>query len=158
MKISQMFPKALIVAIVGLCLGVLPAAQAGDAAKKSKDTVKTNEVSDELPIPLSVFDVSLKPTKDPFFPLSTRQPFPKAVTNAPPSVTASSFVLKGVDWSSHPLALLNNRTVAAGEDAEVTTISGKVKVRCLEIKPTSIILLIKSQSEPLEIFLRKAAQ
>lgn len=159
MNITQIFPKALFVAIAGLSLAVLPVAHAGNPPKKSPETVKTNDLPEELPVPLAVFDYTIHPTKDPFFPLSTRQPFPQPVNNTPPPINASLFVLKGVDGASdHRLALVNNRTVAKGEDAEVTTAAGKVKIHCLEIRPTSVVLRIASQSEPLEIWLRKSAQ
>lgn len=158
MKISQTFPKALIVAVTGFWLGVLPAAHAADPSKKA--TVKTNDAPDELAVPLAVFDYTIKPTKDPFFPLSTRQPFPQVVTNnVAPSINPSLFVLKGVDGPpDRRLVLVNNRTMAKGEDAEVTTTSGRVKVTCLDIRTASVVLRIASQSEPFEIFLRKSAQ
>lgn len=163
MKISRFFPTGLAAAIALLFLAVPPVAHASGAAKDSKKpsaaASKTNMLPEELPVPEAVFDLTIHPTKDPFFPLSTRQAIPQIVTNAPVAFSAASFVLKGVDWSEHhPLALVNNRTLAAGEDAEVTTASGKVKIRCLEIRPTSVILRIPTQSDPLEIFLRKTAQ
>ena len=159
MNITQFFPKALIVAIAGLSLGILPAAHAGNPPKKSTETAKTNDLPEELPVPLAVFDLTVHPTKDPFFPLSTRQPYPQPVNNTPPPINASLFVLKGVDGASdHRLALVNNRTLAKGEDAEVTTAAGKVKIHCLDIRANSVVLSIASQSEPLEIWLRKSVR
>ena len=139
----------------GLVLGKTNAAAA--AATNAIGTA-TNLGPVEVPIPAAVFDLSAKPTKDPFFPLSLRQPV-QIATNATPTFSASVFNLKGLSGSSgHRLALINNRTVAAGEDAEITTSAGKVKIQCVEIKESSVIIRAESQTDPLEVFLRKSAQ
>ncbi len=121
-------------------------------------TAGTNAAPVELPIPLAVFDVASKPTHDPFFPLSLRKPVADT-TNAAPAFSASAFTLKGLSGSTgRRLALINNRTIASGENAEITTPSGKIKIRCLEVKESSVVIRAESQSEPVEIFLRKNAQ
>jgi hypothetical protein len=118
----------------------------------------TNLAPAELPVPLAMFDLTAKPTKDPFFPLSLRQPV-TTPTNASPAFSASAFNLKGLSGATgRRLALINNRTVAAGEDAEVTTASGKIKIQCVEIKEASVIIRAETQADLLEIFLRKSAQ
>ncbi|HWF19557.1 MAG TPA: hypothetical protein VG754_09820 [Verrucomicrobiae bacterium] len=158
MKFSRLFPIGLKVVITLLCLAVLPAARATNTTNAPSSGAKTNSAPEETPIPLSVFDLSVKPTRDPFFPLSNRQPVPALATNAP-AISASTFTLKGLSGSfSHPLALVNNRTVAPGEDAEVTTPTGKFRIHCVEIKPPSVFLRISSQSDLIEISLRKTAQ
>lgn len=140
------------------CLNVSNVAHAaGNNAKASSKKGQTNSVPEELPIPQSVFDLTIQPTKDPFFPMSQRQPVP--VKNAAPAFSPSSFVLKGLSGpADHRLALVNNRTVAAGEDAEVTTPTGRVKIHCVRIKETSVVLRVASQSETVEVALRKGAQ
>jgi len=169
MKLNRSFlsfaPVALGVTLLGLAHGTgaanSPATK--EVARKAGSTNSTNVVSTnaadaELPIPLSVFDVTAKPTKDPFFPNSLRQPVPQA-SNSAPVISASSFMLKGVSGSSRErLGIINNRTVAAGEDAEVVTASGKVKIHCIEVKETSVVLRIAGQTEPMEIALRKFLQ
>ena len=118
----------------------------------------TNAGPVELPIPLAVFDLNVKQTKDPFFPLSTRQPI-IATNNAAPAFSAGEFTLKGLSGSAgNRLALINNRTLADGENAEVTTPSGKIKIRCVEIRESSVLIRVGAQRETIEIFLRKAAQ
>ena len=135
----------------------VPNAKTPAGGKAATNNVATNTGPVELAVPRSVFDVTVKPTKDPFFPLSLRQPVPSA-TNAL-AFSASSFFLKGLSGAARQrLALINNRTVAAGENAEVTTVSGKIKIHCLEIRESSVLIRAGAQSEPLEIFLRKAAQ
>jgi hypothetical protein len=118
----------------------------------------TNSAPAELEVPVAVFDVTIQPTKDPFFPLSTRKPVPDA-TNAAPAFSASSFVLKALDGPANfRLAMINNRTFAVGDSNVLTTPAGKINVRVLQIKEASVVLRIDSQSDPIEIFLRKSAQ
>ena len=56
------------------------------------------------------------------------------------------------------LAIINNRTMAVGEESEVTTSSGKVRIHCVEIKENSVMVRIAGQSEVMEVALRKSAQ
>lgn len=169
MKIPRSFLYFAPVAVGAAFLGIVHGAGAANSpatnevahktgSTNSTNVVSTNAVDAELPIPLSVFDVTAKPTKDPFFPNSLRQPVPQA-TNSAPIFSASSFTLKGVSGSSKErLAIVNNRTLAAGEDAEVVTSSGKVKIHCVEVKETSVVLRLAGQTEPMEIALRKFLQ
>lgn len=145
-------------AIVLLALFLVPAAHAATGkAKPGKAAAATNAEPAELPIPVSRFNIAEVPTKDPFFPLSQRQAIPTAKPVA--TFSPSLFVLKGVSGPEHHrLAIVNNRTVAAGEDAEVTTASGRVKIHCIDVKETAVVLRAGGHLEPLTIFLRKAAQ
>lgn len=157
LKILTVLP---VVTLAGYCAAA-PAstnstAAMGDKAKPS--TQSTNDALAELPVPLSVFEITSTPTKDPFYPLSTRQTARTVTTNTEP-FSASSFTLKGLSGTGKGhLALINNRTVAAGEDAEVSTPTGKVKIHCVEIKEASVVIQSESSNDSLEIFLRKAAQ
>ena len=112
----------------------------------------TNVVAAEAPVPLAVFDLTNGAPKDPFFPLSTRLSNLLATNAAPVAFTLSSFHLKGLSGtSSQRLALINNRTVAAGEEAEVTTDAGKVKIHCVQVKEASVIIRVENQLETLEL-------
>jgi len=143
-------------ALAAVCLNI--SSGAAPAGTGVKGNTVTNSVTVELPVPLSVFDISAKPTKDPFFPLSTRQPFPQIQTNAP-AFSASCLTLKGTSGAANNrLAIINNRTMAVGEESEVTTSSGKVRVHLMDIKESSVVVRIAGQSEPMEVFLRKSAQ
>jgi hypothetical protein len=111
----------------------------------------TNAAPQELLIPLSVFDLTNSPVKDPFFPLSTRAAFVAAATNAP-AISAASFQLKGLSGTANQrLALINNRTLASGEFAEVTTSAGRIKIQCLEIRESSVLIRTESQTDPIEL-------
>lgn len=174
MKSMRLFSRGCQVSAVLAFLAFLPGAFAADAgtnamadtgAKGVRAAAQTNAVAAaansapaELEVPVAVFDLTILPTKDPFFPLSTRKPVPDA-TNAAPAFSASSFVLKALDGPANSrLAMINNRTFAVGDSNMLTTPSGKIGVRVLQIKDASVVLRIDSQSDPIEIFLRKSAQ
>jgi hypothetical protein len=125
----------------------------GKAAK-----AETNSSPAEVAIPLAMFDYAGKGVKDPFFPLSTRSPHLPVQVAAVQAFNPSLFKLKGLSGTADsPLALINNRTVAPGESALVTTVSGtKYKIHCLEIKKISVIIRVEGQFEPIEVFLPKS--
>lgn len=100
-------------------------------------------------IPRSVFEIPKTPQegRDPFFPESTRPFGTPAVarTNAPAGTV--EFRLRGLALGDKALATLSTvgpspRTVelAAGEEKEVVLPTGRVKVRCLEIRADSVIV------------------
>jgi hypothetical protein len=164
---KSFYPVTFAAVIALSCLGPKTCAAnstntqaAGATNSTNAPAINTNYFAREIPIPLSVFDITNTPTKDPFFPLSTRQPVPQVATNVTLTFNASSFLLKGLSGSpGHPLALVNNRTLAPGEDAEITAANGgKVKIHCVAIRTASVVLSIPTQSDPIEVFLRKTAQ
>jgi hypothetical protein len=148
MKISSFLDlRMAAVAAASLALATLAQAEPSPATPAG-----TNAVESELPVPVAVFDLTNGPVKDPFFPLSTRLSDLIATNAAPVAFTISSFQLKGLSGArGQRLALINNRTLAAGEDAEVTTASGKVKIHCVQIKVDSVIIRVENQSETLEL-------
>ena len=53
----------------------------------------------------------------------------------------------------------SNRTLAVGETTEeLTTATGKFKIRVVEIKEKSVVIRADGQPESIEVFLRKGAQ
>ncbi|MDB6066787.1 MAG: hypothetical protein JWR26_2995 [Pedosphaera sp.] len=156
MKSFHIFPTCMR---TSLALGFLVALTTahGENTKPTKAPAATNSAPPEVSIPLSIFNLTNGVVKDPFFPLSIRQAVKS--TNAAPAFSASSFVLKGLSGSSdRRLALINNRTLAAGEYAEITTSAGKIKIRCVEIRDSSVLIRTDAQSETIEVFLSKNAQ
>lgn len=110
-------------------------------------------VPPEPEIPQSVFVVTNRALKDPFFPNSTRVKV--VTTNAAPTISASLFVLNGLSGPTDArLAMINGRTVAAGEDAVVNTSLGKMTIHCVEIKESSALIRIPGQAEPIELRFR----
>jgi hypothetical protein len=111
----------------------------------------TNSANASLPIPVSVFDPTQPPTKDPFFPNSPRRPVTQQGNDkAVPAISASSFTLMATSGSiDSRLAMINHRTLAAGEATEVTIPSGvKVKIRLMQIKDDSVVIRVVSPPQP----------
>lgn len=133
----------LVVALLGQA--VMRAAPAKAPPAPGVGAISTNVV---LEIPQSVFVVSstTQAVRDPFFPNSTRL---AAVTTARTNVTGAAVVaglaLKAIfGTESRPLATINNATFEVGEEQEVLTPAGKVRVRCVDIKPTDEIVVVEA--------------
>ena len=68
----------------------------------------------------------------------------------------ADIVLKGISGlPSHRLALINNQTIAQDEEGNVKVGLKTLRVKVLEIKERSAIILIKGTSEPKEITMRQ---
>ena len=87
---------------------------------------------------------SPKEGRDPFFPESTRtmELTPAAVH----TVEISSLKVPGISGPpGHLLAIINNHTFAVGDEGEVLTPTGRVNLRCLEINPDHVLVLVNGQ-------------
>ena len=158
MKLSRVLFVGVRLSLAAGGLAFLPAVRGSDLGLPSA-TSGTNSIPLERVVPPSIFNVTNQPVKDPFFPLSTRQPFPMPTTSAAPVFSASAFMLKALSGPPEQrLAMINNRTLAAGEGAEISTPTGKIKIRCLAIREFSAIIRVADQPDTVEVFLRKAAQ
>ncbi len=146
MKISGAFALCLLASLVlGLFGSLLDVRRAGAAPLPT--------VPPEPEIPQSVFTLAGGKVKDPFFPNSTRI---KTVITAAPQISSSTFELKAITGPPGArLAIINNRTVANGEDAEVTTSGGKFKIHCLEIRDSSVVIRTALSPEAIELRFRK---
>ena len=104
----------------------------------------------------SVFIDDPKFGKDPFFPKSTRRD-PSANSDTQSggaSGLPASLVLKDLSGPpNHRLALINNRTIGAGETIEIKVDGQLMKLHCLEIRERSVIIRCNNQP-PKELFLR----
>lgn len=151
----------VVTASFGMFHVVLAANTVAKTTKGTPAPAATNAAPVELPVPVATFDLTNKVVKDPFFPSTLRTPVPVlvAATNSV-AVSAACFVLKALSGTSDQrLALINNRTLAVGESAEVTTAQcGKVKIVCLQIKESSVVIRIGSQADPVEVALPKSAR
>jgi hypothetical protein len=100
-----------------------------------------------------VMPKTLNEGRDPFYPSSTRviamtQPVKKTIAGP------ATLELKGISGTAdRPLAIINNQTMAVGEELDVTTPQGRVKVMCLAIDGTKV--KIKAQGQTRELLLRK---
>jgi hypothetical protein len=95
--------------------------------------------------------------RDPFFPASSRRGRPISVptTNAPALIAHVQLSLKGISVTKPPLALINNTTVAEGEVADIRSGARLVKIRCREIRDTSVLVEIVGSEQVQELKLRE---
>ena len=115
----------------------------------------TNSAPVKLTIPQSVFVDEAGTGKDPFFPLSTRRT-KRVETGKPLPVRDYSTLLKltGIAGGARPIATINNRTFAVGEEQDVPIEGGKVKIRVLEIREKSVLVSVEKFPVPIELKLR----
>jgi hypothetical protein len=153
-------PTVLSAAFLGLSLAAaLPQAQPRVPVQTNLTASVTNSAPAkvalaDLPIPQSVF---INPTnqqegRDPFYPRSTR-PYGSSVvsrTNQVAVVPSVDLHLKGFSGPpSHRLAIINNHTFETGEEGEVITTAGRMRIRCLEIKDDSVVIQIGGERRTL---------
>lgn len=131
-----------------LLLLLLPIKVPGEESTEEKRPAETD-------ITISTFTVprTLNEGRDPFYPSSTR-----VIATARPVTKVArgpaTLELKGISGTSNrPLALINNRTFAEGDEQDVTTPQGKVKVLCLEIEGTRV--RIQAEGQTRELMLRQ---
>lgn len=95
---------------------------------------------------------SLKEGRDPFHPKSTR--FIAKPVVVKPAVGPVVLECKGVSGTAdRPLAIINNRTFAVGEEQFVNTAAGRVKVKCLAIDGMKV--RVQAQGEVRELLFSK---
>lgn len=153
MQTSFFSLRAWTLTLAAVLLGLSSAVQAAKthaaSSPRASGNVKatTNASPAQAPIPKSVFVIPSSPQqgRDPFFPLSTRLrrtvPVPVVTTQHP--VVAVPLELKGISGVvGHRLAIINNRNFAEGEEGEVTTDAGRVRVRCKNIGSDSVQVLV----------------
>ena len=106
----------------------------------------------EAGFPKSVFDE--RDGKDPFFP--NRVVVPLVNNNAkPPADTSRLLVLMGISGTvGKPLAIINGYTLENGELRDVTTSSGRLKIRCVEIRKDTVLIEVIDTGERRELRLK----
>jgi hypothetical protein len=109
------------------------------AALSARADVSTNDmqvVTNETHVaPRSVFNQPSSPKdgRDPFFPTSLR-PYASAVVPNAPTTDLSSLVLQGTSGTpEHRLVIINKVTFGVGDEAEVSTAQGRIRIHCLAI-------------------------
>jgi hypothetical protein len=134
-----------------LALTVLPAHSAPAAKSRAAAPVAVTNA-----IPQSVFIIPSVPgnARDPFFPDRIIQAqTAKAVTSTNSRPTgASCLVLKGLSGvPENRLAMINGRTMARGEDAEINTECGRLLVHCVDITANSAIIEVGGERRELHL-------
>jgi hypothetical protein len=142
--------SALVAAALLLCAGASRAAQAPILPQM-----------DDASAGKSVFVDDPRFGKDPFFPKSTRrvpQVVQPTIASSPVSAfpqIANAIALKGISGlPGKRLAMLNNRTIEVGEQAEFKINNQLVKIHCVEIREKSVVIGLEGTTETREIFLR----
>jgi hypothetical protein len=92
--------------------------------------------------------------KDPFYPKSIRRNGMPVIPNTDPVLpNAPDLTLKGISGSREkPLAIINNRTFAVGETAEMRVKGQIVKVQCIEINDKSVKITVNGIPKELSRF------
>jgi hypothetical protein len=117
------------------------AAETAKTASTNTPTINTNDFK-------SVFE---NKGRDPFFPNSSRQALQANAENGgdQPAVV---LVLKGISGStSRRLAIINDRTFAVGDEDEVLTAAGRIRIRCVEIRDDAAEVVIDGSPEKIDL-------
>ena len=147
-----------------LCAAVATLLPSGHAAVTNSTTNATTTAAAPIDAAAivaarkSVFEDKLQ-FRDPFFPSSKRRQ-PAVVTSANPDVPAPKpvveLVLKGISKSANrKFALINDQTFEVGEENQVKTPAGLVKVKCLEILDESAVISVGPEGERRELRLQQ---
>ena len=126
---------------------LLPAAilwAAPPGAAPADQLAKTN-----LHYSVFILPANAEEGRDPFFPKSNR-PYETTLAAPTNSVEATALTLKGFSGTpDHRLVIINNHTFAAGDEGDVITVRGRIHIRCIEIRPHSVLVEISGQQHEL---------
>ena len=90
--------------------------------------------------------------KDPFFPKSTRFGALQTNTTEVAPTPVSCLMLKGISGSKgHRLAIINNRTFEAGEEAEIRAAGQTFRVKCVDIRDDGVTVSVSGQTQKLSL-------
>ena len=90
--------------------------------------------------------------RDPFFPNSPRRGKLVQDVVVEPTANFNNIVLKGISGSAEKrLAILNNKTFAAGEDGELRIGGHPTKIKIVEVREKSVVISINGVTR--ELFL-----
>jgi hypothetical protein len=162
-----MNPMKSLLFIIAVCVWSVSAPNASSATPAPGKTNIVETVSTNVDLPralldrLSKFDSESTKSRNPFFPGSKGQK--EATLNKPTTPVVpvviippeDRLVLKGISGpTSGRYALVNDKILTRGEEANIRTSSGPVKVKCLEITDSSVVLKINDQEKTKELRLR----
>jgi len=161
MKLHPLLSRGSLIALALVAfVAALPAATTNSAAAKpvTARSVATAPVV-LLPPPPSVFVLPKKPAegKDPFFPSATRVYTSDSATKPKDTIApVGELSLKGISGTAvEPLAIINTTTFTVGEENEVITTTGRVRVRCIAINMTLGTAIVQVAGERRELRLQE---
>ena len=92
--------------------------------------------------------------KDPFFPKSTRH-LPPVTTTTPtelaPQATTTLRLGGFSGTANRRLAIINNRTFAVGEEADMKVMGQIYHVKCVEIRDDAVLVTVNGQNQKLSL-------
>jgi hypothetical protein len=140
-------------AVVALSVATVNSAPAGGKTPPAK--APAPEAEPEIPQSVFTIPATSGAARDPFFPsrIIQAQSAKPAATNTTTRVASlSCLVLKGLSGTpSNPLAMVNGRTMARGEDAEIVTDCGRLLVHCVDITTNSAIVEVGGERRELRL-------
>lgn len=146
---------ALSLVVAGHALGEESSPGGNEGASKATATDASESTGKvEAEIPKSVFAVpaSSNEGRDPFFPKLWER-----VTSTTPENTkvvkpsADQLVLQGISGGAdRRLCVINGRTLAVGDEQEVSIPGGVLKVKCLEINETFVVIELAGSRRELQ--------
>jgi len=114
---------------------------------------ETPKAAPAKPVPaLSVFvmPASVREGRDPFYPESAR-PYEAAVA-ANRTVEVNAFTIKGLSiQGGRSMAIINNHTFAVGDEGNVRTATGEVHIRCVEIRPGTVVIEVNGTRRDISV-------
>jgi hypothetical protein len=126
------------------------------SAPPEKKSPPDARMAESNAVPRSIFIIPTSPQEshDPFFP-NANYLFAASVTKKPSSPNVG-LALKAISGSADKkLAMISlagtNRTLPEGEESEVMTSSGRVKIRCIEIKGESVVVEVGGERRELHL-------
>ncbi len=106
------------------------------------------------PEPTAPENPAVEPAKIPEPTLPAKEAVAEQPVLPPAEISYNELAVKAITGTKNRrLALINNVTFSAGEEAMVKFKDAKVKVRCLEIKESSVIITLEGKDEKQELFL-----
>jgi len=147
--------------VLCVCLAVFAVADAGSiafAASSNATVVAAGPfvvpplfIAPAVPESVFVSPKNQAEGRDPFFPRSDR-PYLQFNPAKPVQVVAvkpqADLALKGISGSpEQPLAIINNATFASGEENDVMTKAGKMRIRCEEIRMDEGVVVVQVGGE-----------
>ena len=115
------------------------AASRAQSAPQAKQAKVGNEVVTNA-APVSMFTIPARPEygRDPFFPNSHYMYGVQVIKR--PTTAPVILILNGLSGSlDHRLAMINGRTFAEGEEGDLQTSSGRLRIQCLQISSNSVV-------------------
>jgi hypothetical protein len=130
-------------------------AMIGFSAAGSMTVSADNKASTAAPASYQVRSIFILPGSnkdghDPFFPESTR--VVDDVRAASKTVEITSLKVPGISGTpGHLLAIINNHTFEVGDEGDVLTSSGRVHLRCIDIRADSVLVEINGQTHRINL-------